>query len=260
MLKVAAGIIHGRDTYLAETVASLDNQVNAVYIWNNTPALDLPGCLHHNLGLGENFGGGRAGYELLREAEGYGYDALVLSNDDVICLPGYVEAAVKILEEHPRVAYVSTPSTNLGPFPMIQEDSDGIVNSQGCVEGYVLEMASVAPVIRLKAAKEVGFWPTWYFLHSVETDFCWRLWASGWKVWQLKDEYLKHHEGQQGADILKGDKQAIIQQDTWRLFRQWRTLPLARWMEIKKVAPFLYKYVFVKHHLCSHYGIRPEEA
>lgn len=260
MLRIAAGIIHGRDTWLTEVVESLVGQVDRIFIWNNRPAFSFSSEKIHNLGTANNYGCARGCYELMRIADDQGFDAIVLANDDVVCFPGYVEASSAILKQMPRVAYVSTPLTNCGPFPMLDEKGDGVVAFQGCVEGRVLELMSVAPLIRLQAAREIGHWPTWFFQHSHETHFCWDLWRHNWQVWQLKDEYLHHYGGHQGKDILGPDREAILQQDTWRLYWWWKQLPLAEWKRIKEVAPFLYKYVFVKHHLCSHYGIRPEEA
>jgi N-acetylglucosaminyl-diphospho-decaprenol L-rhamnosyltransferase len=145
--------------------------------------------------------------ELLRRAKGrYG----LLLNEDSELLPGATQALYEALEGRPRaaaaVAKLMRPDGRVQPsawrFPGVRTAVVGAlflhrfdtVQSTGDEVREVDWAQSAALLVRTKAAAEVGWLDTGYFVYGEEVDFCRRLKDAGWSTLYVPAAEAIHHE------------------------------------------------------------------
>mgnify|MGYP000042994414 CR=1 FL=1 len=65
-------------------------------------------------------------------------------------------------------------------------------------------ISSASIVVRRSAIEEIGLVDEEYFIYSDETDWQYRLWQAGWKVYYLPEVYsgMEGHQGQPRAPGL----------------------------------------------------------
>ena len=235
-MRTFAGITYGGRTALLERVrAAAEAEADAVAVWDNT---GFP-----------NAGHTQPVRAMMRRAEAEGHTHYLLCSDDAVCQPGYVAAALAAMERDPRIACVCTPQMNVGPFPELSAACT-LRGAEGekARQGYILECAFVAPLFRLEAMAAIGFPDPRFFFHSFDTDTCWSLWATGWRVYQLGQEWVHHvhhPQGRNARDILDpwvGEQ--FRRQDCWRLWEKWSH---ADWPRLRDRAPYLHRYCVGKH-------------
>ena len=250
MTRTFAGITYGgRADTIEAVVAGCKANGAGVAVWRNAPSPARLAARRLDHGDGLNHGHTRAVAEMMRYADRAGHTHYLLCCDDAVCAPGYVEAAQRVMARDPRIACVCTPQMNVGPFPELSAACTPLApDGRRAREGYILECAFVACVFRLEAMADIGFVDTRFFFHSFDTDTCWTLWASGWRVYQLGTElveHVHHAEGRNARDLLDpwaGEQ--FRRQDCWRLWEKWSH---ADWRRIARLAPYLHHYCVGKH-------------
>jgi GT2 family glycosyltransferase len=139
-----------------------------------------------NLGFA---GGAQIGLDLVDTP----YAALL--NNDAQADPGWLEALVGALDEHPEAAAATSR--------MLLADRPGMLNNTGVVllpDGYGADRGLGAPasdgvapdevfgfsggaaVLRMSAVRDVGGFARRFFLYYEDTDLSWRLRLAGWTV------------------------------------------------------------------------------
>jgi N-acetylglucosaminyl-diphospho-decaprenol L-rhamnosyltransferase len=178
--------------------ASHDGSVGAA---RSHPATTEVVALEHRRGKGEN------DTALLRRARGrYG----LLLNEDSELRAGAVAALRDALEAEPRAAVAGarlvrpdgTPRPSAWRFPTPATALAGallmhrrlLVQSTGDRTRRVDWAQSAAMLVRVEAAREVGFFDPQFFVYSDEVDFCRRLRDAGWSTLYVPSATAVHHE------------------------------------------------------------------
>jgi N-acetylglucosaminyl-diphospho-decaprenol L-rhamnosyltransferase len=145
---------------------------------------------------------------------------VLLLNPDVDVVEGSFEDLVEAMDERPEVGAASviqrSPSGALlhtiNRFPSPLRDLGEAVFAQRLGLTERLQQAVTAPeeyarereadwlvgaflIVRAQALAEVGPLDERFFLYSEETDWCLRIWRSGWQVRHLPVMTIVHHEG-----------------------------------------------------------------
>ena len=158
-------------------------------------------ALHRRRGKGEN------DTALLQRARGR--FALLLNEDSELC-PGAVAALHAALCEHPQAAAAGArllrPDGSLQPsawrFPTPATALVGAVflhrrltvQSRGERTREVDWAQSAALLVRVEAARAIGYFDPAFFVYSDEVDFCKRLRDAGWTTLYVPDAVAVHHE------------------------------------------------------------------
>jgi GT2 family glycosyltransferase len=178
--------------------ASNDGSAGAA---RNHPAVDEVIALRQRRGKGEN------DTALLQRARGR---YALLLNEDSEVRPGAVAALHEALESHPDAAAAGarllrpdgmlqastwrfpTPATALvGAVFMHRRYT---VQSRGRKTRQVDWAQSAALLVRVEAARAIGWFDPAFFVYSDEVDFCKRLRDAGWKTLYVPDAVAVHHE------------------------------------------------------------------
>jgi GT2 family glycosyltransferase len=158
-------------------------------------------ALEHRRGKAENDS------LLLQRARGrYG---LLLNEDSELC-PGAVAALHAAMEAEPRAAAAGArlvrpdgrPQPSAWRFPTPSAALAGalllgrrlLVQSTGDVTRRVDWAQSAALMVRVDAAREVGWFDPRFFIYSDEVDFCRRLCDAGWATLYVPEATVVHHE------------------------------------------------------------------
>ncbi len=151
---------------------------------------------------------------------------LLLLNPDTIVHPGALEALVAFLQEHPRVGLVSprllnpdgTIQTAAFRFPTLAMSVLDVFPPGEVLPGRFYgswwhgrypqeqEQTARAPfpidhplgacmLARRETVAEVGVLSDHYFMYSEEVDWCWRIRAAGWAIWQIPAARVTHIGG-----------------------------------------------------------------
>jgi N-acetylglucosaminyl-diphospho-decaprenol L-rhamnosyltransferase len=178
--------------------ASRDGSVGAA---RTHPATTELIALDRRRGKGEN------DTELLQRARGrYG----LLLNEDTELRPGAVAALHRALEEEPRAGAAGarllrpdgsaqpsawrfpTPATALAGALLLHRRL--LVQSRGEETRPVDWAQSAALMVRVEAAREVGWFDPQFFVYSDEVDFCRRLRDAAWSTLYVPGAEAVHHE------------------------------------------------------------------
>ncbi|NTW00471.1 MAG: glycosyltransferase family 2 protein [Oscillochloris sp.] len=148
---------------------------------------------------------------------------LLVLNPDTEVRPGAIEAMVTFLEAHPRVGMVSprllnpdgtsqaaafrfpTPlMTALDLFPPGEVLPGRLYGSwwhgrypqeRGDTPFPIDHPLGACMLIRPEVIAEVGGFDEGYFMYSEEIDWCWRIRAAGWAIWQQPAAHVVHVGG-----------------------------------------------------------------
>ena len=139
----------------------------------------------------------------------------VLNNDTVVNRES-VEAMVQFLDEHPEAAAVGgnllnsdgSLQSSFGSFPTLWEEFLLVShigrffnpyfpshNGTWPIERTVDWMSSASIVVRRTAIEQIGLIDEAYFIYSDETDWQYRLWQAGWKIYYLPEVTTVHYGG-----------------------------------------------------------------
>lgn len=161
----------------------------------------------------ENLGVARGNNQCIRKSQGR--YIFILNNDTVVDNKS-IGAMVDFLDEHPDSGAVGgsllNPDGSLQSsfcfFPTLKEEFlivshlgkrlNPIHPSYRSVWPEVREvdwMSSASILIRREAMEEIGLIDEEYFIYSDETDWQYRLWRAGWKVYYLPQVTTVHYGG-----------------------------------------------------------------
>jgi GT2 family glycosyltransferase len=139
----------------------------------------------------------------------------ILNNDTVVNRES-VEAMVRFLDEHPEAGAVGgnlfnpdgTLQSSFFSFPTLLEEFLIVSHvgsrlnphfpSHNGLHPSIREVdwiSSASIVVRRKAIEEIGLIDEEYFIYSDETDWQYRLWQAGWKVYYLPHVTTVHYGG-----------------------------------------------------------------
>ena len=162
---------------------------------------------------GSNVGVARGNNECIRNSSGL---FILLLNNDTIVNRASVESMVAFLRTHPQAGAVGgdllNPDGSLQAgycrFPTIWEELLLVTHVgrrlnpvfpsrrapwSGAHEVDWLSSASI--LVRREAIEQIGLIDERYFIYSDETDWQYRLWAAGWKVYHLPGVTTMHFGG-----------------------------------------------------------------
>jgi hypothetical protein len=174
---------------------------------------------------GGNVGVARGNNQCIHNSTGrYIY---IVNNDTLVNRPS-VEAMVRFLDEHREVGAVGgnllnpdrTLQSSFCAFPTLWEEFL-LVSHVGrwlnpCFPSYkgrwptvreVDWIGSASIVVRRTAIEQIGLIDEEYFIYSDETDWQYRLWQSGWKVYYLPNVTTIHYGG---GSFKPGDRRYTL--------------------------------------------------
>jgi N-acetylglucosaminyl-diphospho-decaprenol L-rhamnosyltransferase len=161
----------------------------------------------------ENLGVARGNNQCIQKSKGR--HILILNNDTVVNHDS-ITAMVDFLDEHPDAGAVGgnllNPDGSLQSsfcyFPTLKEEFlivshlgkrfNPIHPSYQEIWPEVREvdwMSSASILVRREAIEDIGLIDEEYFIYSDETDWQYRLWQSGWKVYYLPEVTTIHYGG-----------------------------------------------------------------
>ena len=171
---------------------------------------------------------------------------IVLLNNDTVVHPGAFARAVEYLDEHPDIGVAGLRLLNADGslqlscrrFPSFQQalfnryslltrlfpnnrfsreylmtdESHDTVRDVDWVSGACL-------VIRREAMEDVGHLDERFFMYSEDVDYCYRVWAAGWRVAYLPFAEVVHYIGQSTS---KNRTKTIVERhrSMWRFYRK----------------------------------------
>ena len=184
-----------------------------VLVLDNASADGSPGAARRHpavtevISLRERRGKGENDTALLQRARGR--FALLLNEDSELC-PGAVAALHGALLEHPKAAAAGArllrPDGTVQPsawrFPTPATALVGAVflhrrltvQSRGERTREVDWAQSAALLVRVEAARAIGYFDPAFFVYSDEVDFCKRLRDAGWRTLYVPAAVAVHHE------------------------------------------------------------------
>jgi len=158
--------------------------------------------------------------DLLQRATGhYG----LLLNEDAELQPGALAAMMRALDEHPRAAAVGarlvrpdgTPQASAWEFPSLRGallallGRPGKLVQSGGPEVREVDWAqSAALLVRVEAAREIGYFDRDFFVYSDEVDFAKRLRDAGWQILWTPHATVIHHE-QLSTDLRAASRRIV---------------------------------------------------
>jgi GT2 family glycosyltransferase len=207
----------------------------------------------------ENTGYARAHNANIRVARG---EAILLLNQDAVLDPGFLEATVGVLRDHPEVGSVQGRLRRLGPGgqPLDILDTTGLVmhrdrrvvsraqlsrdewpDGAGPAAGPVWGVDGAAPVYRRSALagarlpRRGGGWEVLdedFFMYKEDVDLAWRLRRLGWTAWYEPAALAWHARGSgdTGASSLVGVVRANLSNPPHIRALSWRN---QRLMQVK---------------------------
>lgn len=147
----------------------------------------------------------------------------LLLNEDAELTPGSLDALMQALETNPSAAAVGArlvrPDGSLQPsaweFPSIRGAllallgmPGRVVQSKGNATREVDWAQSAALLVRVEAAREIGFFDRDFFVYSDEVDFCRRLRDAGWSILWEPGATVVHHE-QLSTDLRSAGRRIV---------------------------------------------------
>ncbi|MGN6474479.1 MAG: glycosyltransferase family 2 protein [Mycobacteriales bacterium] len=211
----------------------------------------------------ENLGfcaGNNAGMRLLPDT-----DYVLFLNPDAIVEPGFVAAAVSVLETHPEAAVVGPKLVRVDETTLVRTgelDSTGIfyrwygrpydrgqgTTDDGRYDGDVREVPGIcgaAMCCRRAALVEVApdgeVFDESFFMHKEDIDLSWRLRRRGWSLLYAPDIVVGHVRGAHALLASRDERRRLRRRslaNEWKLLRK-RDLPL-------RLAVPMYGYLVLK--------------
>lgn len=154
-------------------------------------------ALDRNLGL---TGGNNAGFGAARG------EVLVSLNNDTEAEPGFVEALVKPLEEHPEAGMAASKMLLFDRRDTIHSagdgyGADGIPFNRGVWQrdegqldeaGWIFGGCGGAVAYRRAMLDEVGLFDESFFMYCEDVDLNWRAQLAGWRCWYTPEAVVYH--------------------------------------------------------------------
>jgi N-acetylglucosaminyl-diphospho-decaprenol L-rhamnosyltransferase len=157
----------------------------------------------------------------------------LLLNPDTICFPNALPLLVDFLEQHPKVGVVGplilNPDKTLqyswARFPTLLSESlaklDRKIASTGVLPTTADEVRAIGPfrtdwvggcclLIRREAVEQIGLMDEGFFMYSEETDWCYRLHASGWEIWVEPGAEIVHLGGQSSSQVSTTSSEHLL--------------------------------------------------
>ena len=172
----------------------------------------------------ENLGFGRANNAGLARARG---EWLLLLNPDTVVQPGAVEALMAFLAAHPAAGMVAprllygdgTLQRNAFHFPglaqvfldlfplhprLVDSPLNGRYRAERQAGGAPFPIdhpLGAAMLIRRAVYEQVGGFDEGFFMYAEEVDWCRRIRAAGWEIWQVPAAHIVHLAGQSTRQV-----------------------------------------------------------
>ncbi|WP_238613558.1 glycosyltransferase family 2 protein [Candidatus Oscillochloris fontis] len=209
------------DCHLPLRVLVVDNcspDGSAAMVRAEFPQVELI-ALDQNVGFARGTNVGLAALDL----HGPDAPAVLLLNPDTEVRPGAIEALVAFLDAHPRVGLVGPRLLNpdgslqaaafrfptllmtaLDLFPPGEVLPGRLYNSWwhgrypqegGSTPFPIDHPLGACMLVRPAVLKQVGGLDDSYFMYSEEIDWCWRIRAAGWAIWQVPHAEVVHVGG-----------------------------------------------------------------
>ena len=162
-----------------------------------------------------NDGFARANNQALRRVNG---QFVLLLNSDTRVLENTLETIMDFIKAHPSVGALGVKLINedgsfqasYAKFPTILSEFllvSGLAKI--CVGPYAPSppprreeiarqvdwIAGAAMLVREQTIQQAGFLCERFFIYSEETDWCWKIWKSGWSIWYLPEVSVVHLHG-----------------------------------------------------------------
>jgi rhamnosyltransferase len=200
---------------LKVTIQSLKNQVSHVYLVDNTPggALNVIGTVLDELDcsplvttliLRDNVGLARAQNEGIKLAIADKCDFIMLSDQDTCYPPNSVKKLIDDITALQRKgvkvaalapAFVNSHTPELSPYFLKLKGFfvKRIFVNSGLVEAT--QIIASGQLIPSEVFSAVGFMDEQLFIDWVDTEWCWRARAKGWRIYGCADVIINHTMG-----------------------------------------------------------------
>jgi GT2 family glycosyltransferase len=153
--------------------------------------------LEHNLGL---TGGNNAGFQFARG------EILISLNNDTEAAPGFVEALVNALQEHPDAGMAAAKMLLFDRRNVIHSAGDGygvdgIPFNRGVWQkdegqfdeaGWIFGGCGGAVAYRRVMLEDTGMFDESFFMYCEDVDLNWRSQIAGWKCWYTPEAVVYH--------------------------------------------------------------------
>jgi N-acetylglucosaminyl-diphospho-decaprenol L-rhamnosyltransferase len=236
-----------RDCALVSRVVVVDNASrdgSAEMVRVAFPGVELA-ALTENLGFAA---GTNAGLRHLLDIVSQSFDYVLLLNPDTVVHPGAIEALVAFLEAHPRVGAVGPRLLNLDGtvqlaafrFPTLAMTALDLFPPGEVLPGrlynswwhgrYPAETTAEAPfpidhplgaciLARRAVVEQVGLLDERFFMYAEEVDWCFRIRAAGWAIWQEPRARVTHVGGA-ATSQFRSRMLVALYQSRLRFFRK----------------------------------------
>ena len=188
-----------RQTYSHMEVILVDNgstDGSQALVMEQYPEVRLL-ALEHNLGL---TGGNNAGFQA---AQG---EILISLNNDTEATPGFVEALVTALQEHPEAGMAAAKMRLFDRRDVIHSAGDGygvdgIPFNRGVWQkdegqfdepGWIFGGCGGAVAYRRDMLEDTGMFDESFFMYCEDVDLNWRSQQAGWKCWYTPKAVVYH--------------------------------------------------------------------
>jgi GT2 family glycosyltransferase len=164
-------------------------------------------ALQRNLGL---TGGNNAGFGMARG------EILISLNNDTEAHPGFVEALVRALEEHPEAGMAAAKMLLFDRRDHIHSagdgyGTDGIPFNRGVWEkderqydesGWIFGGCGGAVAYRRAMLDEIGLFDESFFMYCEDVDLNWRAQLAGWRCWYTHQAVIYHKLSATGSGSI----------------------------------------------------------
>jgi GT2 family glycosyltransferase len=160
-----------------------------------------------------NVGVARANNQCIRASSGH---YIYILNNDTIVNRASIEAMVEFLDAHPEAGAVGgnllnpngTFQSSFNHFPTLVEELMVVTHLGRRLNPHMPSyngtwptirevdwISSASIIVRRQAIEQIGLIDEQYFIYSDETDWQYRLWQAGWKVYYLPEVTTVHFGG-----------------------------------------------------------------
>lgn len=221
----------------------------------------------------ENVGFAKACNQGMRKAQGQ-YIALV--NSDTVLKGGSIDALVSFLNENPAAAMVGPrftdsvgkPQNSYDNFPTLLTELfnksllrllfPGIYSGKNPASRQPFEVDSLIGaciIIKYPAIQEVGLLDEDYFFFLEETDWCYRMRQSGWKIYHHPQVEIIHLQGQ-SKKLSPGKAWIEYYRSLYKFFKKNKSLITYLTLRIFRFIKLMVNFVFTFLALCLTMGTR----
>jgi rhamnosyltransferase len=191
---------------LRNLVDSIFNQVNMVFIINNSESINFSFCKYGNVevhNLGENYGIAYAANIGLQKSCELGAEYVLISDQDTLFPIDYVKSLVNSFNNNTAAvspAFYDSVS-NLKSLFYVSSTcffNKSYINT-GCFDIY--QAIASGLLIKHDSLNSIGFFDTDLFMDWVDFEWCWRARAKGFKIIGNADVVIQHQLGDSSKDL-----------------------------------------------------------